>query len=397
MCYIIVVSTKPILQSMKRILLSILISLISHSILAIDFSKINTAYWYDLTADVTINHRTISSEEGKMVVFFELKIRKGAGYDLAFLLQDTYEDVAHIDVSKFELDTILQNRMQQIVKLSFNAKNKKLLVISVKNSNSFFYFPVPLKRGGLNFPSFYPSVDGIPIIRDYVKSDSVRFISTVNDSVFYAYHYLKNFPPADPPMGIVQNINPTLRPDSLIRSGQLFDQMADYSFYFIQTDTNSNTGLTLYHTPGYFPVYRSIEETLPTLTYFSKPSELSRIINSADKKVSFDRFWLDLYPTEASARAAIKGYYLKIFAANMLFTDYKQGWKTDRGILYSIFGQPADVYRSNFEETWIYGGGLEFEFRIISNLFAPNFYILKRDDKYQEEWFKKMKAIRGGN
>jgi hypothetical protein len=85
-----------------------------------------------------------------------------------------------------------------------------------------------------------------------------------------------------------------------------------------------------------------------------------------------------------------------VFAANLLFTDYKQGWKTDRGILYAIFGQPVEVYRSNFEEVWAYNG-FKFEFRIISNLFAPTFYILKRDDKYQEEWFKKMKAIRGGN
>ena len=96
------------------------------------------------------------------------------------------------------------------------------------------------------------------------------------------------------------------------------------------------------------------------------------------------------------AKSAIRTYYRKVAQANEIFTDYKPGWKTDRGILYVVYGTPKEVFRSNATETWVYDDELSFEFRILSNLFTPELYVLKRDQRYRESWISRVRVLRGG-
>ena len=121
--------------------------------------------------------------------------------------------------------------------------------------------------------------------------------------------------------------------------------------------------------------------------------ELEEVKNAKDSKVAFENFWLNAYISSEAAAAAIRIYYRSIKQANELFTTYKEGWKTDRGMIYVIFGNPDRVFRENNKEIWLYKD-IKFEFKIVSNLFEPNMYVLLRNKGYEKLWIKKITNIR---
>lgn len=98
------------------------------------------------------------------------------------------------------------------------------------------------------------------------------------------------------------------------------------------------------------------------------------MFRSKNPKESFDSFWMNTYSTKSRARNAIRKYYNWIENANTLFTDFKPGWKTDRGMMYIVFGKPNEVYRTGSLEEWYYDDGSAFEFTIISTFCTQNLF-----------------------
>ena len=74
-----------------------------------------------------------------------------------------------------------------------------------------------------------------------------------------------------------------------------------------------------------------------------------------DKEKAFEQFWLKMAGTKERAKYVIAEYYKRVEKANVLFTSYKEGWKTDRGMLTIVMGMPNTVYKTTRGETWIYG------------------------------------------
>lgn len=378
-----------------RVLLIFFFSVAFFNATSIDFSNLNTRYWYDPNAPVRVSTR-VTSFDNQIKVFLKVKNQTNASLEMEYLVQKSFEDPNEKELEGYVLDTIVRQD-PQILSLTFSSPVEEVLVLKIFDGSNFYYFPVELKRGGLDFPSFYPAdLDGIPIVENFTPAGKILIQSSTSEISYYLYQYQETFPPADPPMGNMQQVNPTLKVDSLLKStsGSSVDLSASH-FYFVQTDTLSTDGFTLYAGSDYFPEYRDIEKIVPTVTYFSKASEIGNMLNARNKKLAFDKFWLSLYNTKNMAKSAIASYFKKVWLANHEFTDYKEGWKTDRGIIYLIFGNPAEVYRHNKREYWIYND-VQFEFRIISNLFAPNLYILIRDEDYESFWLEQLKLIRGG-
>ena len=377
-----------------RILLTELLLILFSKSFAIDFSNLNTRYWYDPGAPVSLKSR-VASHNDEITVFYKLNSENASKISVEYLLQDDYDEPNDQILGIYSLDTI-GTEESNVLRLRFST-DLQILVLKVYDGSNYFYFPVQLKRGGLDHPPFYPvDREGFPIIDSYVSDEEFGISSLTMTDRYYLYRYKEAFPPADPPTGNTQRVNPTLEVDSLLSVSSGATIFPDIShFYFVQTDTLSTDGFTLYAGPSYYPEYRDIDLIIPPVTYFSKTSEMGSILNAKDKKVAFDRFWLTLYNTKNTARSAIASYYRKVWAANDMFTDYKAGWKTDRGIIYLIFGNPVEVYRQNKREYWTYSN-IQFEFRIISNLFAPNLYILIRDEDYETKWLEQLNLLRGG-
>jgi hypothetical protein len=77
---------------------------------------------------------------------------------------------------------------------------------------------------------------------------------------------------------------------------------------------------------------------------------------------------------------------------NFLFSSYQEGWKTDRGLIYIIYGPPSEVYRRDDEEEWIYGErgnpmSIRFYFMKVENPFTNNDFSLQRSPIYKTSWY----------
>ncbi|MRR13640.1 GWxTD domain-containing protein, partial [bacterium] len=95
-----------------------------------------------------------------------------------------------------------------------------------------------------------------------------------------------------------------------------------------------------------FPRLTSIAQLIGPLAYFARPDEIGEILSAGTPEAQrsrFDRFWLRLAGSPESATNVIRQYYTRVEQANLLFSSYKEGWKTDKGMVYIVFGPPGYV------------------------------------------------------
>ena len=88
----------------------------------------------------------------------------------------------------------------------------------------------------------------------------------------------------------------------------------------------------------------------------------------------------------------IQKFYGRVVDANVFFTSYHEGWKTDRGLIYLVYGPPKIVYRGDGIEEWLYGekgnsNSIRFQFLKVVNPFTDNDYSLVKSPSYKEKWY----------
>jgi len=116
--------------------------------------------------------------------------------------------------------------------------------------------------------------------------------------------------------------------------------------------------------------------------------------NDAEKLRRFEAFWDALDPTPHTKRnEAMEEYYHRIDFANKNFKSYAEGWLTDRGQVFIVFGQPQSIDRNNRSmadnrtfERWTYRNNRSFIFVDVSGfgdfrLYSPTMI----SDKYRYE------------
>ncbi len=89
----------------------------------------------------------------------------------------------------------------------------------------------------------------------------------------------------------------------------------------------------------------------------------------AERRKRFEQFWKERDPTPSTERnEAFEEYFSRIDFANNTFRSYTDGWMTDMGMVYIIFGPPMSADRqtgygdNRIYERWIYGNNREFLF-----------------------------------
>ncbi len=171
--------------------------------------------------------------------------------------------------------------------------------------------------------------------------------------------------------------------------------------YFFQEDPGSEYGFSLFVGDKSYPMLTQANELIESLVYISSRKERDVIANTPDKKAALDDFWLKRGGNEEISRQLIKSYYQRVERANRLFTTYKQGWKTDMGIIYIIFGDPSEVLKYDGREIWVYRSNqiiddVYFTFFQRSVIFYENNYVLERDIDYDRYWYPMVESWRKG-
>jgi GWxTD domain-containing protein len=142
-----------------------------------------------------------------------------------------------------------------------------------------------------------------------------------------------------------------------------------------------------------FPKIRTVREMARSLTYLQTQRENENLLSfeEDDKlKLEMDRFWIDNLRNSNKARSVINLYYTRVEEANKQFSGIKEGWMTDMGMIYILFGPPWYVDRFHDRIRWIYGYDSSDPYRVFyfrisrleSRSFPFNHYVLLRDQFY---------------
>lgn len=247
-----------------------------------------------------------------------------------------------------------------------------------------------------------------PLFRDYVGRDEKIYIRyrSMPETKVYVRYYHRDFPLPSPPFS-TSNMTPfEYRADSLFTldlnekdtNGISFSKPG---FYHIQADTNTKEGLTLYRFDDDFPNIKKPQHLLLPLRYITSQQEFSKMANSKNMKTAVDSFWVYAGGGTDRARELVKKFYNRVLDENNYFTSYVEGWRTDRGLIYLIYGPPNIVYKSSGSENWVYGeennfNSLTFTFMKVINPFTDNDYRLDRSQVFKTSWFNAVEMWRQG-
>lgn len=273
----------------------------------------------------------------------------------------------------------------------FQAQEKQnILVAKVKAGDGdkatvyIFYKLLPTQN------SQYLVVNQRPVLNGFVHlQEPLQFLGFDQRPVTASY-YSDFFPAAAPPFATAQaKVSKTIAPDSLFSiDPALATKFLKKGLYLLQTDTASTTGLA-FRVEDDYPKLGRLETLAGPLLYICTKQENEKLRQAGNDKKKFDQVILSITGNAERARTFMRTYFKRVELANQYFTSYKEGWKTDRGMIYIIFGVPEEVYLFDDREVWEYKNEqtkIRFQFTKSPSLFDPDNYVLIRDKKFNTPW-----------
>lgn len=153
-----------------------------------------------------------------------------------------------------------------------------------------------------------------------------------------------------------------------------------------------------------YPSLSTARELARPLYYLMSEKEYEKLMEIEDDlelKKAMDRFWLTNIKNSKIAKSVVELFYERVEEANKQFSNFKEGWKTDQGMIYILFGPPWYVDSSLNRTAWRYSynsadpeKNFFFEAPKMNNKFFPfDNFILERSPSYYtiqyqqvEEW-----------
>lgn len=392
-----------------------------------DLSVVNLSTLYDSSSRIynpsfSVKHLTDTTStisallSNRHFLFIrQMDDRFSASMSIRYKLTESYENInqlidsGSVTYNIQEEEKNLQKVYEIIIRL--RKKSEMLLVLSIednqKHSAETYYITVdnssPNSRQSF---SFNLKDEHHRSFKNYIsENDSIRiFFRDKAVNKLYVRVYQRNFALAPPPFSFDTKEDFDYRPDhsfiyDVNDTGYL--RLSRGGFYHFMADTSGLDGLTIFVYPKSFPSIASPDQMLECIRYLTTRREFEEMKNNNDKKAAMDKFWLDLGGNTERTKYLIKKYYTRIRDANLYFTSYTEGWRTDRGMIYTIFGKPNSIYKNSKAESWIYGSpnnalSLNFFFTKVINPFTENDYQLSREPLFEGSWMRAIDVWRQG-
>ena len=377
-----------------------------------DISKTNLAHVYDFKAEAGIDY-TVVSNDPETIIYLQVRTDNIADfmddYTVGYQVKSNYDN----QQPPFNFLTS-ENIMAQDDALIFAitipvTSDEMLCVVKITNTGTRrdFYYDIPVRnKSSFNYARFYlrEANEDRPVFSPYLPvGSSVKFASPQSIDKIYGFKYSIDFDAALPPMATSKT--PSNKSMNIDSSFQItLDQPFEFTqegLYFFQDDTTSLEGLTIRVTNRYYPKLARIEDLSAPVVYLSTRLEYKSLNNAENKKKAMDSFWLKIAGTPEKAKRIIRNYYRNVESADILFTNYKAGWKTDKGMVYIIYGPPEEVYRNEYEEIWVYERNenmsrIRFTFTKVKSIFTKDHFELRRDRSYEKFWYRTIDLWRKG-
>ncbi len=342
--------------------------------------------------------------------------RYKANVDVEVYMYETFERINLIDTSfltiRDSVDAIypkeIRGRMVVDVATSL-PKDTYVLLIRFRDRNRKLYFDevrILERTDPLSDQNYLLlNSDSTVVFGHHIQRDTpYRLLHNASASSFNVSYYHREFELAAPPFVVKEPKVFDYTPDSsfTIENGAAFT-IDKTGFYHFQTERDTRMGYTLFHYYDNYPLVTSKEHLSGPMRYLTSNLEYEGIdIESDDtSKIEVDKFWIRHAGTVERARDQVEEFYSRVEAANIFFTSYTEGWRTDRGILYVVYGPPTNIYRDNETETWVYGEeasslSYTFVFDKMINPFSNNDFALRRKSTYRYGWGLALESWRHG-
>ncbi len=379
-------------QSMMRYL-KLLLIIISFSAQGQALREINYSYVYNIAEPISFVMKPQRSATG-WNVHYRLQLRDTSLHADQFVIQwDVRKDLAAKEGFPIRPDRIAKSIEASVIEGNVGLDGSgDVQLLTVKISN------ITAKRAWLFWKLIDPEypVDGMVIdqyksvLNGYIKAGSKAIIQSADSSKVVSY-YNDNFPAAAPGFSEgLARVSPTMEADSTFTITTNTDiDFALKGLYLVQKDTSGTKGFSFRAEQDY-PRFEKVESLADPLIYICTKQEYDRVKFARGDKKAFDKVILSITGDVGRAKTLMRSYFKRVEAANQLFTSYKEGWKTDRGMIYIIFGAPDEVYAFSDREVWNYKKQFDvsFNFTKSSTIFDPDNYVLIRDQKYTETWYE---------
>ncbi|HLZ15823.1 MAG TPA: GWxTD domain-containing protein [Cyclobacteriaceae bacterium] len=383
---------------MRRLLIFSFAVAFSRSMLGQSIAASNFNYWYSPLNEVELQLRPVRSAD-KIMVRYTLVARNGnpEKYSITWEARNSYVEREGVPVR--EKDSVLSvSGKDRRGFISFNIPEKPWLLLGhvTSGSRSWTYFK--------QIESIYPvdgwieTSDGV-ITENHLSKNKEYVARSANGKPLIVSYYNKSFAPALPPFAEKEGRNERFFfHDSVFRveSGARFLPKKE-GLYLFQEDTTAARGFSYRVVKENFPKFTKINELVPPLVLVTTQEEFADLSNAKGEKAKFDKTILNITGDKDRARVFMKNFFHNIELANVYFSSYKEGWKTDRGMMYLIFGLPDEVSKNTGNEIWTYKNlNAKFTFVRSGSVYDPENYVLLRDKRFTDAWFSVVDLWRKG-
>ncbi len=220
----------------------------------------------------------------------------------------------------------------------------------------------------------------------------------------FIYYYQNNSPLPKPTYTSTQAKFLNDAPDSIYIIDYSPDLMLSFSYegvYYFRFDTNRNGGFMITNFGKNFPKIKDPEELIEPLAYIATTPDYNKLMQKENKKLASDNFWLGLAGTTGRARELIRIFYNRVYFSNYYFSNMVPGWKTDRGMIYIVYGPPQNMEKTANTETWIYyikgaNNALHFTFDYKPYSYNLENFVLRRSESQEWHWREAVDSWRNG-
>jgi GWxTD domain-containing protein len=378
---------------MQHWYLRAILVLLASAVYAQPLRDINFSYLYDQGTEFTLVLKpyTVNRQPVIHIEFSSTNPSKSIHeYDLRLELRSSIDEKSGRELPEPEWLITTDSKKTGRLPLD-NSASGQLVVARVILSSSrkgwYFYHQVP------EAATYALLQDNLPVTRNFIRLNELTSFSGFEpDKPLIVSLYKTDFPAAAPPFSTAQaRVSPILKPDSVFSlspAGAV--RFSTQGLYLIQQDTSGSTGLA-FRVEYDYPKLGKIETLTAPMLYVCDKKEMDKLRAAKGDKLLFDKTIISITGNTDRAKVFIRNYFRRVEQANTLFTSYKEGWKTDRGMVYIIYGPPEEVYRLGNREVWEYKNAY-YKGRIIftkaGTLFDPENFVLIRDRKFTDTWYQ---------
>jgi len=359
--------------------------------------------FYEISNDVLVYKKSDTSNFFYSHVKFFLKISSEDDLDVAYdtaslVIKDRQSDVK-IKALSGTLLFKLKSGLKYHIEVNVYDVNKKTryahsLLADKTSKNTRQNFLITDYHNNVFFTSYYKAQEVV-----YIRSDRNP------EKLFMVDYFKPQFKLPPPPFSSEPMPHFSYKPDSffsIYSNDNRFElTLPNKGFYHIKTNEGTKEGVTFFIYEAGFPKIKNTEQMILATRYIMAKKEFDNCLNNPDKKTGIDNFWLELSGSNERAKQLIKKYYGRVQEANKLFSSFQEGWKTDRGMIYIVFGAPNKVTKRKNGEIWTYGetgnpNSIIFPFVKVINPFTDNDFYLERNEILKMPWYQAVDMWRQG-